>query len=156
MIASAAASADVVPRLAASAGAAAARAATGSCQPITPVDAGSNSAPGTPSASPALASTLRAAASPPAAHTLATLLLITRPRTGCPRWPRTISTGAPVTRLRVSTAAQARLAAGARMAVSLIGSGCAAAPSSAGMNSVAVTANRKPRGTSARSCSAAR
>ena len=156
MIASAASVADVLPRLAASSGAAPASAATGNCQPITPVEAGSSSAAGTPSAAPTLASTLRADASPSAAHTLATLLLITTPRTGRPRWPRTIVTGAPVTRLRVSTAAQARLAAGATMAVSLIGSGCAAAPSSAGVNSVPVTANRNPRGTNSRSRSAAR
>ena len=78
-----------------------------------------------PRAAPARSSKARAAATPSGAHTLATLLLIRMPRTGLPRWLRTISTGAPVTRLRVSTAAQARLAAGARIAARLIGSGTA-------------------------------
>lgn len=78
------------------------------------------------------------------------------PRTGRPRWPRTISTGAPVTRLLVSAAAQARVADGARIAAKLIGSGLPAAPSSTGVNCVAATAKRNPRGTRARACSASR
>src|ERR1700690_253689 len=132
----------------------AAMASTGSPQPMTPVEQGRIS-PGAIPRSPAASEQTRSDAStPPGAHTLETLLLITiAPSLGSPSLRRPTTTGAPGNAFLVNTAAKSGEGVSSAMRVSVIVAGFGA---SAGVKANLAVPTRKPAGSAACAASHAR
>ena len=156
MIARATGRMDEACRPAAREGSAERISATGSCQPMMPVEALKKSSPGAPITAPRPARSSSASSRPRGVQTFEILLFTSTPRvTLRARRSRPRRTGAPGKRLRVNT--PAKLAVGSSRAISerFIASGSATARSR-GKKRMGAVPQRKPSGSADRDSSAAR